>query len=229
MFKRFGSACILALGIAFAGYFVAYSIGHFHNFNRYVSVKGLAEKTVQANEALMTLRFSANGNSLQAVYTAMQHSQQAITSFLTQHGIQRQRIMIGSVSVNTNPQDSKQKTPKYTAYSSINVTTPQVAVIRSLNQKTSDLIKHNVLLSATSVSYRFTALNTIKAGMLTTATAQAKQAAQTFAHNAHARVGSIRQASQGLFTITDADGGYGNNDIKKIVRVVVHVQYFIKD
>ena len=229
MFKRFGSACILALGIAFAGYFIAYSIGHFHNFNRYVSVKGLAEKTVQANEALMTLRFSANGNNLQAVYTAMQHSQQAITSFLTQHGIQRQRIMIGSVSVNTNPQDSKQKTPKYTAYSSINVTTPQVAVIRSLNQKTSDLIKHNVLLSATSVSYRFTALNTIKAGMLTTATAQAKQAAQTFAHNAHARVGSIRQASQGLFTITDADGGYGNNDIKKIVRVVVHVQYFIKD
>ena len=78
MFKRFGSACILALGIAVAGYFVAYSIGHFHNFNRYVSVKGLAEKTVHANEALMTLRFSANGDSLQAVYTAMQHSQKAI-------------------------------------------------------------------------------------------------------------------------------------------------------
>ena len=229
MYKRFGSACVLALGIAVAGYFIAYSIGHFHNFNRYVSVKGLAEKTVQANEALMTLRFSANGDNLQSVYAAMQHSQKAITDFLTQHGIHRQRIMIGSVSVNTNPQDSKNKTPKFTAYNSINVTTPQVALIRSLNQKTSALIKQNVLLTATNVSYRFTALNTIKADMLTTATAQAKQAAQTFARNAHASVGSIRQASQGLFTITDADGGYGNNDTQKVVRVVVHMQYFVKD
>ena len=190
--------------------------------------KGLAEKTVQANEAMMTLRFSANGDSLQTVYHNIQHSQKAIIGFLTQHGIQRQRIMVGSVSVNTNPQDTKQHMPKFTAYSSINVTTPQVDVIRSLNQKTSDFIQQNVLLSATNVSYHFTALNHIKAGMLTTATAQAKEAAKTFAHNAHAKVGSIRQASQGLFTITDADGGYGNNNTHKTVRVVVHVQYLLK-
>ena len=44
MFKRFGSACVLAIGIAFAGYFIAYSIGLFHNFNRYVAVKRAGRK-----------------------------------------------------------------------------------------------------------------------------------------------------------------------------------------
>ena len=64
--------------------------------------------------------------------------------------------------------------------------------------------------------------------MLTAATANAKEAANTFAKNANSQLGGIRQASQGLFTVQNADDSYGDNSPDKKVRVVTTVQYYLK-
>jgi uncharacterized protein len=89
--------------------------------------------------------------------------------------------------------------------------------------------------------YKFTALNSIKPDMITEATRNARAAADRFAADSGSKVGSIRQANQGVFSILPADqgsdageggpGGYGgfaaDTSLMKTVRVVTTVQYYL--
>jgi hypothetical protein len=87
--------------------------------------------------------------------------------------------------------------------------------------------------------YKFTGLNSIKPDMITEATRNARAAADRFALDSGSKVGSIRQANQGIFSILAAnsggdtggnDGFEGNADssLMKTVRVVTSVEYYLE-
>ena len=81
------------------------------------------------------------------------------------------------------------------------------------------------------VSYLFTKLNDIKPEMLEEATRNAKEAALQFAKNSGSKVGKIRRASQGVFSVqpkVDALNMQENRQIDKKVRVVSTVEYWLK-
>jgi hypothetical protein len=75
--------------------------------------------------------------------------------------------------------------------------------------------------------------------MITEATKNARAAADRFASDSGSKVGSIRQANQGVFTILPADQGgaseggeggpvYGGDaSLMKTVRVVTTVEYYL--
>ena len=75
------------------------------------------------------------------------------------------------------------------------------------------------------MSYEFTKLNDIKPEMIAEATKNARTAAEQFAHDSNSKVGKIKKATQGLFTIEDAAVGLED---KKNVRVVNTVEYLLK-
>ena len=90
------------------------------------------------------------------------------------------------------------------------------------------------------VSYKFTGLNSIKPDMITEATRNARAAADRFAADSGAKVGGIRQANQGVFTILAAEQGSdtsepgefvapgaGDSSLLKTVRIVTTVQYYL--
>lgn len=77
--------------------------------------------------------------------------------------------------------------------------------------------------------YIYTDLNSIKKDMLDKATLNARDAAQSFAKVAKADLGGIRQAQQGVFSITSASGNseYDESSVMKKVRVVTSIQFFL--
>ncbi|MGI8841513.1 MAG: SIMPL domain-containing protein [Caulobacteraceae bacterium] len=95
-------------------------------------------------------------------------------------------------------------------------------------------------LTQNQADFEFTRLTDIKAPMLKDATTNARAAAQQFANDAGAQVGSIQSANQGLFSInsrdaaagTPADNEYspsgGASTIDKRVRVVVTLTYYLE-
>jgi hypothetical protein len=129
---------------------------------------------------------------------------------------------------------------------SIAVRSKDVDKIAAAVQKTSDLIAQGVVLgggqqygSQNSVRYVFTGLNSIKPEMITEATRNARSAAERFAADSGSKVGTIRSAEQGLFTISSADaaaagdsengGGYqADASIMKSVRVVTTIKYYLQ-
>ncbi|MBQ1168061.1 MAG: SIMPL domain-containing protein, partial [Bacteroidales bacterium] len=69
-------------------------------------------------------------------------------------------------------------------------------------------------------------LNTIKPEMIEEATKNARASAQKFADDSGSRLGKIRNATQGYFTIDDRDS---NTPQIKRVRVVTNVDYSLKN
>ena len=76
-----------------------------------------------------------------------------------------------------------------------------------------------------NVNYEFTNLNEIKPAMIEEATRNARTAAEKFAKDSDSRLGKIRNASQGQFSITNRDE---NTPYIKTVRVVTTVNYYLK-
>ena len=79
------------------------------------------------------------------------------------------------------------------------------------------------------MSFTFTGLNEIKPEMVAEATQDARAAAEQFAQDSGAGVGSIRRATQGYFSIDARDGdasGWGAAETPfKKVRVVTTIDF----
>ncbi|HEX4020024.1 MAG TPA: SIMPL domain-containing protein [Acidobacteriaceae bacterium] len=245
------ASALLALGFVIAGWLLGSEIKDIRLADRYVTVRGLAERTVKADLAIWPLSFKEAGNDLQATYAKSEQDQQAVLQFLAAQGIAKSDISMGQPSV-TDTQANEyapQHAPnRYIVQQSISVRSRDVDKIASAVQKTSGLIAKGVVLGAgqqygqqNSVRYVFTGLNSIKPEMITEATRNARTAAERFAQDSGSKVGTIRTAEQGLFTISSADaassgdGGDSSGDgyqadasIMKSVRVVTTVKYYLQ-
>ena len=73
--------------------------------------------------------------------------------------------------------------------------------------------------------FLFTSLSKIKPDMVAEATKDARRAAEQFAQDSGSKVGSIRKAQQGLFSIEDRDR---HSPDRKQVRVVTTVEYYLE-
>jgi len=72
--------------------------------------------------------------------------------------------------------------------------------------------------------FLFTKLNEIKPGMVEEATAKGREVAIKFAKDSQSKLGKLKTARQGQFTISNRDS---NTPYIKVVRVVVSMQYYL--
>ncbi|HCO55079.1 MAG TPA: SIMPL domain-containing protein, partial [Pelagibacterium sp.] len=98
-----------------------------------------------------------------------------------------------------------------------------------------DLLRAGVVFSSDAYnagpSYVFTALTDLKTDMLAEATQRAREAAQQFADDAGAQVGTIQTANQGVFEILAAveiPDQRSEKQMDKKVRVVTTITYFLE-
>lgn len=237
------SSAILALGLVLGGWILGSEIRGVRMADRYVTVRGLAERNVKADLAIWRLPFIEGGNDLKATFAQSQKDQHEVLDFLSQQGIPKADITLGQPSVADMAANqygsANSRANRFIVLQQVTVRSRNVDKVAAAVQKTSQLVARGVVLGtgqgygAAGVSYLFTALNTIKPAMITQATRNARVAAERFAADSKSKVGTIRQASQGLFTITDADstgetrGTYEAGGIMKKVRVVTTVEYYL--
>ena len=238
----------LILGMLLGGWILGSEIKDVRLADRYVSVRGLAERTVRADLAIWPISFREAGNDLKATYDKSAQDRQAVLQFLAAQGIPQSDITLGQANVtDTQAIDygGARAPNRYIVQQSVTVRSHEVNKIAAAVQKTNSLIGSGVVLGGSpqygqqnGVSYVFTELNTIKPEMITEATRNARTAAERFAADSGSKVGTIRQASQGLFTIASADaasgegnagmGGSSNASILQKVRVVTTIQYYLQ-
>ncbi len=93
-----------------------------------------------------------------------------------------------------------------------------------------DLTKEGIAISNQDYNSRteflFTELNEVKPDMVQSATQNAREVATKFASDSDSKLGKIKQASQGQFSISDRDS---NTPYIKRVRIVSTLTYYLDD
>src|SRR5690606_36225667 len=115
------------------------------------------------------------------------------------------------------------------------VTSADVQQIASAARDVGELLRAGVVFSSDTYNagpnYLFTGINDLKTDMLAEATQRAREAAEQFALEADAAVGTIQSANQGVFEILAAveiPNERPERQIDKRVRVVTTITYFLE-
>lgn len=226
-------ALIIAVGIILFGFVIKSAIGNFIEKERVVSVKGLAETDVPADLVVWPLVYKEAGNDPVEMYETITRKNAVIVNFLKANGITEAEISVSPPSVYDKQADrynDDRSAYRYKATSVITVTSKKVDAVRAMMQQQAQLLRQGIAIVGDEyqyrVSYEFTALNEIKPSMIEEATKNARSAAEKFAKDSDSRLGKIRNANQGTFTITDSDA---NTPYIKHVRVVTTVTYYLEN
>jgi len=236
-----GAALVLAAGIALSGWFVGQGFLEGRQADRYVTVKGFAERIVKADLALWPMRFVATGNDLTRVQEKLRSDAAAVLAFLADAGIPREAVELQSVEVTDLLAQAYRSGPvesRFIVAQTLMVRTDDVDSIIQASQKLDALVDAGVVLSSemgpsgSGPFYLFTRLNDLKPEMIADATRNARAAAGQFAEDSGSALGGIRTANQGLFQILprdDTPGMMEPRQVMKTVRVVSTIQYLLLD
>ncbi len=221
------AGALVALGLCLGGLFINLGINKFASKDRAVTVKGLSTREVEADYAVWPLSFAWSGNDLPALYTKLEQVTERVKNHLQSLGFEEADIRQGSVSVSNNWDGYYGNRPefKYTLSTSLIVSTDKVALVVASQGKESALLKEGIIVTTEkwNLDYQFNGLPELKPSMIEEATRNARAVAQKFADDAQCNLGSIRQASQGQFSIESDQ----YQPWRKHVRVVTTVDYYL--
>lgn len=235
--RRSGDAALglfILLGLGVLGFFISRGLTGMRELDRSVAVKGLSEREVPADVAIWPIRFTEAENDLGLLTAAIQRKNGLIVEFLRRNGFREEEITVAPPSlVDKRAQEwggSGAPGFRYAGTSTVSVYTENVAAVLASREKLLELGKAGIAIAGQEydarISFLFTKLNDLKPAMVEEATRNAREVAEKFAVDSDSRLGKIRRASQGLFTIEDRDP---NTPHVKKVRVVSTVEYYLAD
>ena len=235
---------LLAIGMSSAAFILGVQAKKAASGQQSITVKGLAVKDVQADNAEWTVTISVNQPTFAEALNKLRAERPALDAFLTKEGLDKSGWTEGSESVTAHmvtvylPQGgTKTEQQGYDASQALTVTSKDLAKIETANKDVLALQAEGRPVTAGSPLYLVSNLEGIKMSLIAAATENAKKRAEEFVKQDKVKVGVMRSASQGAFYIlapggnsdTDDYGGtYDKTTIKKQAKVVVTIVYNIE-
>ena len=222
------------LGLTASGYLLGRAAIEFKEYERTVTVKGLSEREYASDIVIWPIQFITAGNDLEELYGSVEASTVEIKAFLERNGISPDDISASSPAITDKSAqqygNSTRPEFRYSALQTVTVYSNNVEGVRAVMGSLSGLGKIGIVLTGgnyqAQTEYLFTRLNDVKPDMIEEATRKAREVAGKFAADSGSRLGKIRNARQGQFSISPRD--QNNPHIKK-VRVVSTVEYYLSD
>ncbi len=243
--KRLGCGLMMAfvalILTSILGGSVVEGLRQFGTADRFVSVKGLATRDVEADLAVWSLTYTATGNDLAQTQDRLDSDGHKLRTYLEGQGIAATDIRLQSVQVSDKLAQTYSSGdmagPRFVLAQTYIIRSAALDAVGKAAENIGELVKQGVVLGNpnggynSAPQYLFSTLNAIKPDMLTEATKNARDSADTLSQNAGEELGHIRRANQGQFEILPRDPvmGLGEGEQRyKTIRVVVTVDYFLQ-
>lgn len=227
--KQYISALLIAVSIVALGLCIKAGVDNIAFRDRTVTVRGLAERQVEANLVSWPMSYDIAGNDLQELYAKLQTNNGIILDFLMSNGLDSTEIFVNPPSVYNaegNVYGGDRARYQYNFTSTITVNTKKVELVRTLLNRMPELLRKGVAVNNNYTNYQYTDLNAIKPEMIAEATKNAREAADQFANDSKSSIGKIKTASQGQFSIESVDS---STPYLMKVRVVSTIVYYLED
>lgn len=246
MERGLAGAGVIATGIALAGLFVAVGVSRVRSSDRYVTVKGVAEREVRADVAIWPLHVVAADNDLSVAQARLARSITGVRQFLARNGVDTAQVELTGFGVSDALAQQyggdRVPTNRFVVRQTLLVRSAQPDRVVGASQRIGELAAIGVVVSSgaggefggqgSGPTFLFTKLNDIKPAMIADATTRAREAAEQFARDSRSELAGIRKANQGIFEITGRDqapGVMAESQVAKVVRVVSTVEYYLRD
>ena len=225
---------ILSVSVSVIASAVILSVGlsNIARADKTVSVRGLAEREVDADLAVWPLTFSLGSNDLSELQKDILAKTKIVKNYLAEYELSGDDFTVQSPSITDNSMnpymDKNQVRYTYIAETVVLVRSSKVEQVKKAQGDSLKLMSDGIAVSKdykSKISFEFTKLNDIKPQMIAEATKNARTAAEQFARDSGSKVGKIKRASQGLFSIEDAAADLSE---RKTIRVVTTVEYLLK-
>ena len=232
---------VLAIGVALGGFFIGDGIYRAMS-GRTVTVKGLAERDVVADTAVWNIKINGVGGDLTVLQQEIDNDLSEIHTFLTDSGfapsvIQNLRVQVRDKYAGYSDAELKnqQNDGRYVIETGVMVRSHNVELVDGVSRRMGELVRRGITITEdySGPIYIFNGLNNIKISMIEQATKNATAAGQQFAKDADAKLGKIKSANQGVFSIESRDptDSWSSNErqaINKKVRVVATITFYLK-
>lgn len=224
---------LIGLGLIGGGALVGQGVVNARVGDRSVTVRGLAEREVRADLAVLPIRFTASGDVLSEVQGRIDADLATVRRFLAAQGYPEDAITLGRLEVaDTLAREYASQTggPRFILAQNVIVRTNDVDRVQATTRALNELVRQGVVLQDyVGPTYVFTGLNEVRPEMIAEATAAARTGAEQFAEDSGTGLGPIRQATQGSFEILSRDGLDDESSTPdKRIRVVATISYRLR-
>ena len=234
---------LLALGMASAAFILGVQAKRAVSGQRSITVKGLAEKPIQADSADWTIQVSVYGRTQATALQSASTTRRVVEAFLTKQDFEKSAWTVDVETIEPHyvelyDPNYRRVQQGYEAHQNIRVVSSDLAKIKTANKAILQLRADNQPIIAHSPKYLVSNLEDIKMSLIADATKNARRRAIEFVKQDGATVGVMKSAKQGTFSILalggngDGDNSYGGvydkSTIDKTARVVVTIVYNIE-
>lgn len=208
--QLFLGACVLT-GLFLLGFFIYKGLKTFSDKDRVVTVKGLAEMNLTANQATITIRFSYSGDILKDVIQQTENKKNDVIAYLKSEGYKISDIEISNINITDkekyyeteweNGREVQVKIDRYIISQNLTINSKDIKKTEDISSNINlDLVSKD-LTCKLNTNYYFPELNTIKPKLIAASTKNARIAGEQFAKDSDATLGKIKTASQGQISI----------------------------
>lgn len=231
----------IAVGLGAAAFLIGQSFVDMRAAERSVTVKGLAERDVEADIASWRIPFRGTAADRQVAVAEALAARDTVIAFAREGGLSPEEMTVEPFTLRVErvllTENGQQREHiRFVAVGALRLRSGNVEAVADLTGKTPLLLDRGVLLGQTDYAetpraeFLFTALNDVKPQLIADATRNARQAAERFAADSDSSIGKIVSANQGVIRLLARDGNYDERyERRKTVRVVTTLRYRLTD
>jgi hypothetical protein len=220
------------------------------NTHNAISVTGTSERIVESDAAKWTLTLSKQAvpEAYSFASKQLKEGEVVLTRTLVSRGIQAQAITVQPLVSTVLCQSQNQVMYDgagrqqcsgpftYNLTQTIIVESENVSLVKDLSlNAVSSFTVPGIQMQTLAVDYFYTKLADIRAVLLEEASKNAKERANAIAKSTGNRIGSVKDASQGIFQVTQKNstdvsdyGSYDTSTIEKKVTAIVRASFEVK-
>jgi len=206
-----------------------------------IKVTGSAEKNIISDTVAWKLYFSRRDARMISAFNLLKEDLHTVKGHLLDKGVKENEIIVAPVNtaILYKKSDEGKDTNIIEGYllsQEVEVRSHDVMKITEVSRQATELIERGVEIISQAPEYFYSKLAELKLAMLSEASENAKQRAESIARASGDKIGRIRSARMGVFQITPVNSydisDWGMNDttsLEKKVNAVVNVEFAISD
>ncbi len=212
-----------------------------------ISTTGLSEKEFSSDLVVWSAEFSTKAMDRKEAFNNLKIDQTKIKKYLVTKGISEAEIIFSSINVeaitksirnykNNGDYSEESVFDGYKLTQSFNIESKSLDIIEKTAREITQLLEEGINIEPSVPNYYYTKLEDLKITLIANATENATSRAKNIAVKGNSTLGSLKNASMGVFQITGKTsseefswgGVYNTTDRNKKASITVKLEFGIK-